>query len=296
MAEIQRFFCDFDYQPIRGQTKFPEQVGLKINSCLYQPENFYQECLNTAQYIRDNTTGPLMVSLSGGIDSEVICRSFMALEIEFEVFTLRYSDDSNHNDIQYAIDFCNANQIKQHIHTVDFSHIYDKKMNAWIADGYLATNIFRYLQLYIIETITNLGYNPVLGSGEQRYQFQNNIIGITLRPEIVNALRFGSKTGKSVWPYFFMCKPEIVSAFLLESDVKRIIGALKSCNLLISQALKKTVYTKYFPELMNRPKYSGFELHSSERRKIQEKNIKSFGDPYVFISLTDLNARLQTQE
>ena len=58
---------------------------IDFQACSRKPLPFRQECAATARYIADTTKEPLIVLMSGGIDSEIVVRSFLEAEASFKV-------------------------------------------------------------------------------------------------------------------------------------------------------------------------------------------------------------------
>lgn len=278
MSYYDGLFFGFDPVP---------QGALNIKSCNQSPQTWGQECLLTAQHIRKNSQGPLMVAFSGGIDSEVVCRAFLETDIEFNVFTLKYKDGSNEHDTAWADKFCKEFQLEQHVHYVDFDTIYVDFLQTMLTAGYRAHDLYRYLQLYIIREITNLGHVPVGGGGEQVYEMQDGVPGICLYRGFINACRYGQALGKTVWPYFFMTRPETVAAYLNESQIETVASGLSSLGLPISHEIKKQVYGKYFVT-EDRPKYNGYEQNSESQKIIQDKLVQQIGTNVPFVSIEQL--------
>lgn len=95
------------------RTNDEDRFWIKYNRCEREPLDFKSECLNAARLIYESTEKKIYVHYSGGIDSEVVCLSFIKENIPFEVVTWVYKNDLNKHDICYAIDFCKRYGIKQ---------------------------------------------------------------------------------------------------------------------------------------------------------------------------------------
>jgi hypothetical protein len=288
-------FFDYDYIPCDHDGDFDWHFKLAVKPCNKTPDNWGQECLNTAQYIRDNSDRPLMVALSGGIDSEVICRSFIHLGIPFDVFTLRYLDYDNHYDTVWADNFCQQYNLKQHTFQIDFEKLYTMETEKYINQGYQAVNLFRYFQLWTIDKINSLGYTAILGSGEQKFKHKHGQTGLAFDPGFLNALDYGRTTGAQHFPYFFMTRPELVAAYLNESVVTQTLADLKETSLAISHETKKQVYKKYFPELVDRPKFSGMDQIHGRRLELQDQLVDRFPElRKKFVSVSYLKQQLSS--
>ena len=54
---------------------------IKYGRCERDPLDFRSECVNAAKLIRESTNLPIYVCFSGGVDSEIVVRSFMEANI-----------------------------------------------------------------------------------------------------------------------------------------------------------------------------------------------------------------------
>ena len=101
------------------------------------PMRWREEVLATAQHIADSETRPLVVCMSGGIDSEVIARAFIELGVSFSALTAEFTDGSNTHDTDHARRFCAAQGITQHWLKLDPVQAFGDGMERWISDAWL---------------------------------------------------------------------------------------------------------------------------------------------------------------
>lgn len=286
-------FFDYRYQHCAPDQDFDQHFAWRIKSCARDPGNWGLELLNTAQYVQENSTRPLMVALSGGLDSELICRSLHVQGIPFVAFTVQYSDYENYYDTQWAELFCQQHGIVQYVHQVSFEDLYTKRIERYIDQGYQAVNLFRYFQLFVIDTIHSMGYTAVLGSGEQKFKIKRGHLGLPFDPGFLNSLDYGRSLGVQHWPYFFMSRPELVLSYLNEPEVIAGTTGVRQADLQMSHAIKCQVYSKYFPDLAQRPKFSGMDRVHGRRLELQAGLIQRFPElRKKFIRLDQLRTDL----
>ena len=144
-----------------------DKLNLKFKPLSREVGTLYDELLSTVRFIRSSTDKPIMVCLSGGIDSEIICRAFLKAGIEFSVVTARHKNRTNDFDIQHARNFCKEFNIPMRIVELDTEDYFVNRVEQHISNGYKSLNIYRYFQLFMLETIESLGGCAVIGSGEQ---------------------------------------------------------------------------------------------------------------------------------
>ncbi|MFP3345525.1 hypothetical protein R0J87_23885, partial [Halomonas sp. SIMBA_159] len=54
-----------------------DHYEIQLSPCSRYPLQFNKECYNAAKLIYENTNDPIRVLMSGGVDSEVVARSFL---------------------------------------------------------------------------------------------------------------------------------------------------------------------------------------------------------------------------
>lgn len=82
--------------------------------------SFKEELINAAKSSLDHYPGlKPCVFFSGGLDSELILRSYLEIGSNPEVYIVRYEKDYNLYDVSYAVAICNSLQIDYHL--IDFN-------------------------------------------------------------------------------------------------------------------------------------------------------------------------------
>lgn len=110
------------------RTNSSDKLWMKYGSCKREPEDYRQECINAAKNIYESTEKKILIHLSGGIDSEVVCRSFLEAGINFEVCVWVYENKYNRYDLKHAYEFCNEYNIKVHELKIDIIKFAEKDM------------------------------------------------------------------------------------------------------------------------------------------------------------------------
>lgn len=82
--------------------------------------SFKQELLDAAKSTLDHYPGLRpCVFFSGGVDSELVLRSYIEIGSNPEVYIVRYEKDLNLYDVSYAVAICSSLQVDYHL--IDFS-------------------------------------------------------------------------------------------------------------------------------------------------------------------------------
>ena len=175
-----------------------ERFHIDWSPCEREHRGFREECIEAAKLIYEKADLELNLLFTGGKDSQVAARAFMAAKVPFRAFICRYENGINMYDIQKGIDFCEAYGIPYELLDLnvmkffeqeawDYSERYGNSvpMGAvylWICDqmdGHPIMSNFRWWFHHNWTSISDLHYfnidnpqkeNPwVLMTGEQKF-------------------------------------------------------------------------------------------------------------------------------
>ena len=126
------------------------------------PMSYHNALKQNATIMRDSFSEPFDVLLSGGIDSEVMVRTFKELGIKHNTFIFRYEDDLNIRDINSSIQICEALNIPYKIIDFNLSKFYETEA----ADIFAKTLVPDVASLSRFKWLDYLDNVPVFGEGE----------------------------------------------------------------------------------------------------------------------------------
>ncbi len=103
-----------EFETIRTNTFFNVEAGEAAEAReASDTRSFHSECVRAASLISAQAGQKrILIAMSGGMDSEVVARSFLEAKVPFEAVIFRYENESNLHDIKSAVDFCNSNNLK----------------------------------------------------------------------------------------------------------------------------------------------------------------------------------------
>jgi hypothetical protein len=236
------------------------------------PEIWKQEVYNTAKLIRNNTDRKIFVCMSGGIDSEIVARSFYDQDIDFSAVILEYDNELNTHDISYAKNFCQQRNIKTHIIKINLINFIELDIPNYIKSGYYATNIFRFIQRRLIEEVELLNGCAVLGGGEQIFVGHNNEVCLTKSLDAWSSVQFAQELHTNHCVEFFMHNPEIQYAWMCEPIIEIMTANSEYYPVDLKMSIEKIIiYHRYWNEMIHRKKYSGYEKIQSFREQVEKK-------------------------
>lgn len=257
-------------------------------------KSWKEEVYEAAQKIGRAANKPLMLSFSGGIDSEVMCNAFFEQGWSFTAVTFEYTDGGNEHDIRYAKEWCRERGVTQEIVRVDMRSFLQSGIDAHMRDGYITGNIFRYLQIEILKFAEKHGGYAVLGGGEQLYITDPSVMAPTkddvyLSFEIGYAvpLEWCKRNNASHQPYFYFSTPELCRSYLNIPLVDYAVNHNPEIFRNISNRLlfKRMNYQTVWPDMTPRFKYSGFEKMADLRAHAEARLRDHFKDSIQTYSL-----------
>lgn len=231
--------------------------------------SFREECIETARYIKSQTNNPIMIALSGGIDSELVCRAFKDAGIAFTAVTFVYITNGvvcNPHDVKYAVEFCKEFNISQKLISLDFKNFIETGITKYIDQGYRSSSFADYIQLYYLEHVTELGGCMVAGELTPTFVRKNNELNLVYGSRFTIREEWCRKNNQIHFPFFFATTPEVMAVYInhplmqfLSSDEIYFIGEHAYVDYE-----KPIIFHAAYPEMTKRVKLTGFERYSLE--------------------------------
>jgi hypothetical protein len=280
------------YDPI---TMIETEFNLKFNPISRPLLSWRDEVFNTARNIGQLADKPIGLWLSGGIDSEVIARTFLELGINFTAISFRHSEGTNDHDLNWARKFCLKNKIEHTILNFDVDYFFNTKIQEYINMGIRSPRVWRYFQLFMIETSEKMGKCGVLGSGEQLYKTIDGKICLQYKSDLTIIPQWCEKNNVLHFPYFYQQNSEVFASYI-KTD---LIDCLLSCpdnfvNVLPNGSLEKMmVIHRYWPEIERRRKFDGFEQILELKNKTNNLLKEQFNDIKILrMPISDVKEQL----
>lgn len=246
-----------------SRTSQLQRWTVQYGKCEDTPLSFHDECLRTAQKIREAYPNEeLHVLFSGGADSEVVVRSFHEAKIKINVAILQFKNHLNSHDISYAINTCNELGIPFKLYNFDILNFWENNLFEYTDPTYCISPQLAST-MWLIDQIKGI---PIVGGGDcliEQIKISTEIEWCLMEKErIATWYRFFMHKKRLGCPGFFQFTPEIIIAYLKESTIQELVNN-KLPGINSSKFIKLNIYQKYFP-LVNRPKYTGFEKLQEE--------------------------------
>lgn len=257
-----------------GTFNFGNMFGdfwVKFGSVNRTPGTFKQECVNAAKLISDSAKQPILIFFSGGIDSEVVVRSFLETNVQFEIAVIKYvyqgNENINEHETRRAYEIAIEHNLKCHTVSVDLEQAFKNQIPE-LCKRYKTNN---WLKLLVAETVRQFSnYHVVIGDGQlflkrHKTNGRRGLSGLYLEEEIVDiaAIEVAKEVGAGITNRFFTYTPELMLSWLTDPTIAHWIkyenalnGAYTNLNYY---GIKTYTFYQHWPEMSIRPKYSGIE-------------------------------------
>lgn len=251
----------------------PEAEGwfnVSIGACTRPHGTFRDECINTAKLLGERITKPILVGLSGGSDSQVVCLSLMQAGVPFTPVILRLVSSKgrlyNRFDIEGAFEFCRKHKIIPIIEELDLDNYYCTQLFPLVQD-YCITSAEISVQLHLVRkykdthAYINGGGDPILLKKTDE-ETGETYIAYELGPTPIEQYMMDHDIEGCL--KFFMYTPEQIAAFLDHPVMHYYNGARDAIRdgasyMYFTYCIKAMMYANEWPELVKRKKYTGFE-------------------------------------
>jgi hypothetical protein len=229
--------------------------------CVRTPHAFREELAKTAVDVFSSTNEKIYVLMSGGMDSELVLRSFMMSNLQVSAISVEFSDLENRHDIAWAKEFCKTNQIEHTIVPLNLK----KEWKNIVRDYGISTSCtspqFSTL-MWLIERVPGF---PVLGSGDSAIKRVENTNRFYFH-EYENYLclyKFMMKKNIHGVPAFLQYSPELMYSFFTHPTLLEYInGKARREKILSIKKYKAKIYSQSFPDLIERLPCNGYEYLS----------------------------------
>ncbi len=204
---------EFESAGTEKERKFFVKIGVPENyGQNFQPMQFAQSVADARYFADINESKKIILCLSGGVDSEAMCRAFIAAKVNFQACFLRFKNNLNMFDLKTNIDFCDANSIKYSFVDLDIIDFLESGKYFSVALKYecqspqIATHLWFLDQ---IDSIPCLSGNPIVPVWQNEKWF---IVGLPGELHSTYFKYFYINNREGI-PWFFIYSPELIKSF-----------------------------------------------------------------------------------
>ena len=227
-----------------------------INKQHIEPQMTLKDALYfNASHMKDSTPEKFDVLFSGGIDSEVILRTFKDLGISHNTFIFRYEDNLNASDVNYAVTFCEALSIPYKIIDLNLKKFFETEAIDFFNKTY-APRAPRLVHCKFFDFLDNI---PVMGDGDPYWKKLETGWKLNLGEDGHCSTVYTSTIGRKSICDWYEYSPEILTAFCNHTVIQDLIND-KLEGKQSSYSSRWLMYKEIWPEITYRQKLTGFEI------------------------------------
>jgi hypothetical protein len=247
---------------------------VSIGACSRPHGSFRAECINAATLLGQTLTKPILVGLSGGLDSQVVCLSLLNAKVPFTPVVLKLLGSAgqtyNQHDIDGAFAFCKKFGLIPIVEELNLDDFYCNEGMKLISENCITVaEIAVQLHLVIKYKDTHAYING--GGDPQLNKYIDSETGmVTLKYSLgpTPIQQYMINNGIQGCLKFFMYTPEQIAAYLNHPIIHAFNDAQESIFEPVNQdiwvnnfahCIKPMMYIGEWPELVQRRKFTGFE-------------------------------------
>jgi hypothetical protein len=253
-------------------------------SCGYNrhTKTFKEELLDAASSTVDYFGSDISILFSGGVDSELMLRTFLDIGIKPNVYIYRYEKDYNIYDVSYAVTICSMLGINYKIIDFNLEKFYDHDAER-ISE---LSQIDRPRALPYCKFIEDTDGVPLLGASDLTLMRQDSNYSIKgswivrCWEHDIGWSKFIQSINKPAVGEWFKWTPGLVMSYMNTQWCRDLVND-KYIGKLGVNSTKIIGYREVYPDMIHRKKQTGFEQVENqvlEFEKFLEKKYQ--GLPY----------------
>lgn len=230
---MQRFnaWMSYSFDGVEYGKKLTEESVFSINFNKKIKKDLipsYKDALyNNARIMRDSFSEPFDVLLSGGIDSEIVVRTFKDLGIKHNTVIFRLENDYNIRDVNDAIDICQQINIPYSIIDFNLQNFFENDALYYFNSSFVPY-AGRLPRLKWIEYLDNI---PVFCDGEPYWKRSNGSDyskksewHLQLEEDAYSSSIYGNNIDRTVIGDWYEYTPEIILSHMQHPITEKLLN------------------------------------------------------------------------
>jgi len=241
-----------------------DTTSMKVGSCIREPMNLRNELIRNAQILYKDYPD-LVLFMSGGLDSEMALRSFLAAGITPKIVTIKFYNNGNWHDVGPLINLLDSLGLSYTIIDFDFEDFVYSERCYEVGAKYQAYTLYQQMLLGVAETfsqplitIDEIELEKSLSMDWQTGKTITNWVFAKKEDQDGCWRRFNDKTGIPALNNFYSYSPESMLAFLQIPTVDNLINNRIPGKLGWTSS-KMQIYSTLGYGFRHRPKWFGIE-------------------------------------
>lgn len=226
-----------------------------------QQMSYYDALSYNARMMKDSYSEPFDVLFSGGIDSEIAIRAFKKEGVRFNVYTIRFENDINIQDVTAAVKIADIIGIKLNIVDWNFQKFLENDAEAMFNKTFCPEprRMLRHAWYDLLDNI------PVMGEGEPYWKRDLGMDYTKKSPwhfhwteDYFTGAIYANTVGRTVISEWYNYTPEIVMSFhklpLIQKLLNDEIKGKTSC-----WSSRTEIHKVLWDDIFYKPKLAGYE-------------------------------------
>jgi hypothetical protein len=263
----------------------PASFKIWYSPCSRTVGAWTEEIKISAQMLADTAKRDIWICMSGGIDSEVVARTFKDLGIPFRALIARFNDNLNAHDIVYSQRWCEYHKVEYRIFDIDIVEFLKTGYQQYLDQNLVSNNVFRYLSIELLKQVEELNGFGILGGksvGISLRQVSENSDDFSLHDDYdigsLAVVEWCRKNQLDHCAFFYQTSPEIHRAYLNDPVNQLLLANPYMLRSIASNSAAKTLMMRsHFPFAVPRAKFHGFEKIMDLRESTQIAMAQYFG-------------------
>ncbi|MCB0362330.1 MAG: hypothetical protein KDD35_06395 [Bdellovibrionales bacterium] len=293
----------FGFEPNRyfERRQGPEDIFIaSYGRAQFCPLNWREANVLAAKEIFHRLPQPLWVLFSGGTDSEACLRSFSEAKVPVKIASLKLKKGYNQHDLDYVRKYSDKYSCEVEVIELDIEEFWESREFYRIVDSIECVSPILAAHLWLADQLVG---TPILAQGEphlkkeidQKAERKLDSWYLVESERLCSLYTHFIKTKKPAVPGFFQYMPEQTLSFLKNNPLLHDLVNNRIFGKLGTRSSKNQMVRQFYPEIEERPKFTGFEkisfLHDLKRSELAERFPHS--DAIVKIDYEDLLSQLE---
>jgi hypothetical protein len=235
----------WDYNNQKFQTNYKPYLG--------SVGTFKEELIKAASSTIDIFGNNVSILFSGGSESDLMLRSFLAIKAKPNVYIVRYENDYNLYDVSYAVTICSMLNVDYKIIDFNLTHFFENDAE----EVSKLAEIDRPRALPYCKILELIDGVPIFGRGEPNPIKLENTWIQRCHEYDVGRIKYARAINKPAVAEWFKWTPGLVISYMNLNWFNNLIN--NKYNVTDASTTKMIGYREAYPELITRVKKTGFE-------------------------------------
>jgi ferredoxin-fold anticodon binding domain-containing protein len=260
-SENDWYYWSYGNAKFERKSDATQVLKTTFTECIKPVFSFKEELLNNAKSTIDHFDGKkFSILFSGGMDSELVLRSYLELKHDFDVNIFRYEKDYNVYDVSHAVVSCEKLGVPYKIIDFNLEKFYESEAES-ISEIAQIDRPRALPQLKFMDFVDNI---PIIGASDCRW-FRPSVDynepsewWVQCFEHDIGYSKYVRATNRSAIAEWFKWTPGVVVSYTYLKWFKKLVTDQYIGKTGVTST-KYLGYNETYPDLIERIKKTGFE-------------------------------------